>query len=70
MICLLVNWMRGALLQEVLHDGSESEALLPVCLNLLLELLGLRVLDVLAEYLQLLISLDNFIFKLSDLLLE
>ena len=46
---LLVNGMRGTLLHELLCDASKSLALVVICLNLFLELLGLSAFDVLAE---------------------
>ena len=41
-----------------------------VCLYLLLKLLGASVLYILTKYLQLLITLDNLILKLTNLLLQ
>ena len=59
-----------SLLEDILHDGSESQALFAVGLNFLLHLLGLCVPDVLPQYFKLLIALHHLILQLPDLLLE
>lgn len=58
------------LLEKVFHDGSLSQALFPVGLYLLLHLFSLRVADVLAQDLELLITFHDLVLELSDLLLQ
>lgn len=67
---LLMDRMGGSLLDDLLHDCSQSEALIMIGLDLLLELLRACAFDVLSENLQLLVTLQNLIFELPDLLLE
>ena len=62
--------MRGALLEHVLDYVAQAKALIAVSRNLLLELLGLRVLDVLAKDFKLFLAADHLILELANLLLE
>lgn len=65
-----MNRMRCSLLQKVLHDGSLTQALFPVRLNLLFHFLGLRVANVFAKDLQLLITFDYLVLEFPNLFLQ
>ena len=62
--------MRCSLLEEVLDDGTLSEAFFAVGLDLLLHLLGLGVPDVLPKHFEFLVSSDDLVLEFSDLLLK
>lgn len=67
---LLVDGMLGALLQKLFYYSPLPDAFFAVGVYLLFHFFGLGAPDVFPQYLQLVISLDDLVFELSDLFFE